>query len=194
MPFTAEAKNGSDTWERVDITKFEAPKFDLKNYELRCADPDCHAKMFIRQGIDIAPHFYHAPGAAATNCLFTGTGESEDHRLGKLTIAQKLRGHRYYAGADINLEVIIDCAGVKRIVDVLVTSPDGSTEAHEIQLARTSIQECEVRTNDYIRAGIGGVIWWFGGSNANDSALRTWAERTCGACGVLGFTSEVVII
>lgn len=194
MPFTAEGKNGNDTWEHIDITKYRSPKVALANYELRCADPDCHAPMFVKHGLQTAPHFAHVANHSAPGCIFGGGGESEYHRLAKLTVAEKLRTNSHYADADIQLERIVYAGGKKRIVDVFVEFPDGLQEAHEVQLARTNIAECQERTNDYYLSGVASVVWWFGGDNALDASLKQWAEQETGISGDLDFESVRVRI
>ncbi|MEQ9671190.1 competence protein CoiA family protein [Coleofasciculus sp. G2-EDA-02] len=62
--------------------------------------------------------------------------------------------------------------GKKRIIDVASFLPDGSMEAHEVQLCAITPEELEERTVDYENASIS-VVWWFGKS-ANTQSNRDW--------------------
>lgn len=194
MPFSAEACNGDGVWRRVDITTMEAPKLELAGYELRCPDEDCHAALVIRHGEIIAPHFAHKPNQVARECVFAGTGESQEHLTAKQTILHKLRHNGRFAGAIIEPERILRDGEIKRIADVFVQFPDGSTQVHEAQLAKTTIEECRQRTQDYYALGVGSVYWWFGRANRNDTSLHNWAFTETGACGTLDFTMQRVSI
>jgi len=190
MPFTAEAQNGNGVWRFVDITKFATPKLDLKGHELRCTDPDCHAPVIIKHGLVLTPHFAHKANAGSPDCIFSGAPESEDHRLAKAQIMYKLGSLPRYQGADIRPEQTIRIEDRKRLADVLVTWTDGAREVHEIQLSRTTIEECEERTYDYQAAGIDSIIWWFGGANRYDASLHQWAKQESGAVGLLDFEDQ----
>lgn len=191
MPFTAEAKNGSGTWERVDITEHEAPKNDFLDYEIRCIDPDCHASMTIKHGSFKAAHFAHAVGSNTEKCVFASEPESEEHLRAKKTLAEQLLLRPECKNCKIEFERIVVGGNKKRIVDVFVQFPNGSSEAHEIQLSRTSIEECRERTTDYHNAGIDDVVWWFGGKNGEDVELATWAKRENGAYGRIRITDRI---
>lgn len=195
MPFSAEAKNGNGIWERVDITTLDAPKIELVNHELRCPDADCHAELVIRHGAIVAPHFAHRANQATRACIFAGNGgESQDHLTAKQTIIERLRNSRLYRGAMIEPERILRDGSLKRIADVYVEFPDGSTEVHEAQLAKTTIEECQQRTRDYHALGVGNVVWWFGRANRNDTILHQWAVSECSLVGTLDFTMQRITI
>lgn len=193
MPFVAEGNKG-EGWERIDIAEYKLPKVALNGYELRCQDEDCQAGMIIKHGGVLTPHFAHVANRQAANCAYAGVGESEEHRQAKLTVAEKLRRLTTYENATVSLEKIVRTGDKKRIVDVYAIWPDGSTAAHEIQLAKTTIKECQERTNDYYAAGIGTVVWWFGNENIADASLRHWALHECGYAGIVRFTESVVTL
>lgn len=153
MSFVALRK---DTRERVDITQYPSPKKEaLKHYLLICQE--CEGVLHIREGDVKVAHFAHHPGA---HC--GAAGESQEHKNGKMY----LRGHLMeifpdYAGAVYDFEYRVP--GVSRIVDLLVTLPDGRKIAHEVQLASITTGELRERTDDYAKAGIA-TVWWLGGS------------------------------
>ncbi len=193
MPFSAEVQQGGE-WVRVDITVMNAPKLELMGKVLRCPDADCHAPFIVRQGAIIAPHFAHAAGAGATNCIFmAGGGESEEHRAAKNEIIAKLRHSPLYQGATIEPERILREGTLKRIADIYVTFADGGIEVHEAQLSRITVQETQARSNDYRSLGVDNVIWWFGRANRDDTNLEQWALRDGGAVGRLEFSTERIV-
>jgi competence CoiA-like predicted nuclease len=185
MPFSAEARNGDATWRRVDITTIAMPKLELAGHELRCPDTDCGCELIIKHGAIMSPHFAHKPGAISSGCAFAGGGESLEHLNAKQAIMTTLRADRLYRAARIEPERILRDGELKRIADVYVEYPDGWIEVHEAQLSRTTIEECRVRTLDYLSMGVGQVIWWFGRANSGDQGLRDWATYECGGCGVI---------
>jgi competence protein CoiA len=81
-----------------------------------------------------------------------------------------------YANVTIAYEVPV--REVKRVADLLVTFPTGWQVVHEVQLASTTTEDLQRRTNDYTPAGID-VTWWLGKS-ADTPANREWCQRTFG--------------
>lgn len=183
MPLTAEARpKGSDVEYRiVDITRYETPRIDLVNLELRC--PECKHSMHVYQSMIRITHFKHNPGGIRDCAL--SAGEGNDHLCAKMAISEKLATVRGYAGAQIVKEYWL--GNVQRRADICVIYPDGGTEVHEIQLAKTTVDSLEERTNDYLRAGVSDIIWWFGGQ-ADNQNNRVWAKDKLGGFGELSIT------
>lgn len=176
MPFIALDK---ETMRRIDITRIERPRETLKSKEFLCQL--CEGKMIVKDGKILQAHFSHA---ARCPTDYQAHPESEDHQIGKVHLAKRLKAEfPEYVDAEIEYEVPIK--QIKRIVDVLVTCPNGWRDAHEIQLSSITTRELEVRTNDYLRAGIY-VFWWLGKS-AKTPANETWCKRVFGRTCTLEF-------
>jgi competence CoiA-like predicted nuclease len=172
MPFVAMRRSTS---ERIDIGSYRNPKAELPPDDLVCQFEDCAGALFIRAGLQLAPHFAHRP-CAPCKTRYASHAESEAHRAGKRTVEGYLRAQFETQGiaARIEFEVPIKEAG--RVADVLVTYPSGWREAHEIQLASITPQELAARTTSYFDAGVD-AIWWLGlGSAADNAANRRWLE------------------
>jgi competence CoiA-like predicted nuclease len=103
----------------------------------------------------------------------------------KIAISEKLAGLKEYRGARIFKEFWL--ANVERRADICVIFPDGCTEIHEVQLARTTVDSLEERTNDYLRAGASDIVWWFGGQ-ADNQNNKVWAKGKLGGYGELSIT------
>jgi len=183
MPLTAEArpKGSSVDYKTVDITRYDSPRIELANHELRC--PECKHTMHVYQSLIKMTHFAHNPGFDR-DCTLS-MGEGNEHMYAKQAIAEKLASMRGYEGARVLKEYWL--GDVARRADICVVYPDGNTEVHEIQLAKTTIDSLEERTNDYRRAGVGDIIWWFGGQ-ADNQNNRVWAKDKLGGYGELSIT------
>lgn len=153
MSFVALRK---DTRERVDITHYPSPKKEaLKHYVLLCQE--CDGVLHVREGDVRIAHFAHLPGA---HC--EAAGESQEHKNGKLYLRDHLADiFPDYAKAVFDFEYRVP--GVDRIIDLLVTLPDGRKVAHEVQLASITTKQLRERTDDYVKAGIS-TVWWLSGS------------------------------
>lgn len=184
MPLTAEARpKGSDVdYKTVDITRYDSPRLELADQELRC--PECKSPMHVYQSLIRITHFKHNPGSDNRDCAMAA-GEGNDHLCAKVAIAERLVDLRGYEGAQVLKEHWL--ANVERRADIFVLHNDGGTEVHEIQLARTTIDSLEERTNDYLRAGVREIIWWFGGQ-ADNGNNRAWAKEKLGGYGELNIT------
>lgn len=179
MPFVAKNKN---TGERVDITQIENPRLELKD-EYICQLPDCGHRVFIKAGMITSAHFCHY---AACKTEYQIHGESEEHRLAKRLLAEKLKTfHDEYMVADIQYEVPIPEA--RRVADVLATFPMGWRVAHEIQLSGLTTEDLQARTDDYAKAGVD-VVWWIG-NTANTYNNRNWCISNYGFCYELSFST-----
>ncbi|GHO59257.1 competence protein CoiA [Ktedonobacter robiniae] len=150
MSFIALRK---DTGERVDITRYPPKKEALKHVELLCQE--CAGILRVREGDVRVAHFAHLPGA---HC--EAAGESQEHKNGKIYLRDHLINiFPEYAGAVFDFEYRVP--EVDRIIDLLVTLPDGRRIAHEVQLASITTKTLQQRTDDYAEAGIA-TVWWLG--------------------------------
>lgn len=190
MPLTAEVRHkGSDSaYHLVDITHYDSPRLELGEYELRC--PECKQPMHVYQSLIRMTHFKHNPGSDSRDCALAA-GEGNEHMYAKKAVADKLGALRGYEGARVLKEHWL--ANVERRADIFVCHSDGDTEVHEIQLARTTIDSLEERTNDYLRAGVTEVVWWFGGQADNDNN-RSWAREKLGGYGELTITEGRAVV
>jgi competence protein CoiA len=176
MPFVALDKI---TKERIDITKIENPRAELKSGEVICQL--CEAPMIVKAGQIIRPHFAHFSDCQTD---YNYHPQSPEHLLGKEMVANALKSHfSDYANADIDFEVRVP--EVKRVADVMATFQNGWRQAHEVQLASITIGDLDQRTGDYYRAGVD-VVWYLG-NNANTQANKTWCLEKFGYC----FTLEI---
>lgn len=151
---------------RIDITRVEHPRETLKAEDVVCQL--CEERMIIKAGYIVRAHFAHS---ARSDCAsqWGSHPESEEHRLGKLLIAQKLQEELGdVTGARTEFEVPV--REVMRIADVMVIYPNGWRVAHECQLAGITTETLTKRTEDYLHAGID-VVWWLGKSAASRTNL-----------------------
>ena len=103
--------------------------------------------------------------------------------MGKRLIAEALRDVLDGMGlgeAVVEYEVPVATRESHRVIDVCVAYPCGWREAHECQLAAITPEELEIRTRDYLDAGID-CVWWLGeGSRADRPENREWLYRKQG--------------
>ncbi len=156
MPFEAL---DAETMEFVSIDAFYPdPKPALADRTLIC--PVCHRKLavrkaFVRDGHVVRPHFLHRLGAPDHPWTYA---ESPAHLAAKYALITWLRRDFFWADAKfIHTETPVR---THRRTDVMVTLPDGSRIAHEIQLSPLTRKAFLRRTRDYLTAGIP-VFWWF---------------------------------
>lgn len=115
--------------------------------------------MIVKAGLVRQHHFAHR-GKCTSD--YQSHPESPAHRDAKRYLATHLREwFKEYANVPIAYEVPI--REVKRVADLLVTFPTGWQVVHEVQLASTTTEDLQRRTNDYTLAGID-VTWWLGKS------------------------------
>ncbi len=180
MPFIALNKL---TKKRIDITLLDKPREVLKADELACQI--CGQDLIIKAGMIVRAHFAHKPQQLCSS-EYKAHPESAAHREAKRFLKEELPNHfTDYKGVRLEYEVPIK--PVKRIADVLAIFPNGHRVAHEVQLAKITITELEVRTQDYARAGID-VVWWLGLS-ANTESNQEWCLQTFGECFMLNIKS-----
>lgn len=143
------------------------------------------------------PHFFHA-GDESSKCPHR-SGESEKHRAAKSRIAGILKTK---GEIDVSLEQWLDSEGIEknRRPDILASYPNGSYEAHEIQISAINSDELASRTTDIqshlqqlmaAKHGVSidgmnsaahrpaGVVWYLYGRNYNREN-REWAEKMSG--------------
>ena len=174
MPFIAIDRT---TNQRVDISEITNPREVFKNGNLVCQI--CGQQMMIRAGLMIRHHFAHYPKRECDNSNYRiGHPETPQHDFAKKEVTRILREDlkKKVPGAIIEYEVPIPEA--RRIADVLVTFPMGWRIAHEIQLAKITIQDLEERTDDYNAVGID-VFWWLG-KDADNVLNRDWCVQRFG--------------
>lgn len=186
MPFVGRFPDG----RRVDITRIRNPHEELESGSVLCQI--CGEPMIVVAGLIRAAHFRHY---ADSNCdgPFESHPESIAHLRGKHHIAQNVA--KEYGNDEILIEyevpIPMNWRDKGRIVDVLVTFPNGNRVAHEVQLASITTEQLRNRTDDYRRANID-VVWWLGGS-ADTDTNRAWCLEEFGVVFVLtrlAITSE----
>ena len=119
--------------------------------------PGCGGVVILHAGAVRAHHFAHLPGAACS--LPVSEPETEEHRAGKLLIAEWLRDG--LSGADVRIEAFLPETNQR--ADVLAVLPDRSRIALEYQCAPLTAREWRRRHRQYRDAGIRD-LWLLGGS------------------------------
>jgi len=176
MPFIALQQS---TGKRIDITTIESPRAELRAADMVC--PVCGSPMLIKAGLIYRPHFAHKPGREDCPYAAYSAGETAEHREAKELIRAHLgEWFSEYGIAQPDLEVYIPevLHARNRIADVLFTFPSGWRVAHEVQLASITVEELQLRTEDYESAGID-VFWWFGRDAFGKGALE-WSVKRYG--------------
>jgi len=110
--------------------------------------PACRRSVILKKGRVKIPHFAHT---ADTPCSFTGQGESEEHRLAKMTMYQELL--KVPGVSDVRLERVLH--EVRPDVSFL---EHGSLVAIEVQISSLSPDDVERRTTAYAKQDIA-VLW-----------------------------------
>lgn len=183
MPLIALNKK---TNERVDISEFDEPAFQLRANDLAC--PLCESRMMVVSAVKDTggytkriAHFRHH---RINDCIYTayGAGESEQHRQAKLWLREQLLKE---SGFRVPVELEYHIAEVSRIADVAQIFPTGWIVVHEIQLATITVQNLDARSRDYLVAGCD-VIWYLGGK-ARTEANLIWAEAFQGFRAIIHF-------
>lgn len=145
--------------------------------------PFCKAKVIVKKGQIMVPHFAHAIGVV-NSCTYNeyikskAGGESEEHLKYKLMIKEKAEAREDVER--VELEVRIG----NRIADTMIYYKNGSRQIVEIQLSPITIDKLEERSSDYVKEGIDPyyIFWYFGEKNKWFSKenspvipeLRTW--------------------
>lgn len=131
------------------------------------ACPGCGGTVVLHAGTVRAHHFAHLPGAVCS--LPASEPETEEHRAGKLLLADWLR--TALPEAEVLIEAFLPATDQR--ADVLVVLPDRSRVALEYQCAQLSAREWRRRHQQYRASGIQD-LWLLGGSRL----LATPAEET----------------
>ncbi len=132
--------------------------------------PGCGGAVVLHAGVVRAHHFAHLPGAVCS--LPVSEPETEEHRAGKLLLAEWLR--RCLPEADVLIEAFLPATNQR--ADVLAVLPDHSRIALEYQCAQLSAREWRRRHRQYREAGIRD-LWLLGGSRL----VTLPAEQTAAA-------------
>jgi competence protein CoiA len=175
MPFT-----GLDRVSGLTVSIFDeaCPKMAYAPRSILC--PDCREPLFVKHGSVIVRHFSHYP---ESDCL--SSGESVEHLIAKRTIAERLEQRRPNTIITLEEAITVNDVKRKRVADVMVTFPNGTKEAHEIQLSPISVDDLKARTRDYESIGIE-VFWWCGNEALNDAG-RDWMLDNMGVFAYLTF-------
>lgn len=124
-------------------------------------------RAFIRRGFPVHAHFFHRLGTPDHPWPYA---ESPAHLAAKQALIRWLKRDFFWRDAAfLHTETPIH---TRRRTDVMVTLPDGSRIAHEIQLSPITPAEFRRRTRDYLAAGIP-VFWWFDVLRINYAFRRT---------------------
>ncbi len=119
--------------------------------------PGCGGAVVLHAGTVRAHHFAHMPGAVCS--LPVSEPETEEHRAGKLLLAEWLR--LCLPDAEVWIEAFLPAT--RQRADVLVLLPDHSRIALEYQCAQLTAREWRRRHRQYREAGIRD-LWLLGGS------------------------------
>jgi hypothetical protein len=119
--------------------------------------PGCRGTVILHAGTVRAHHFAHLPGAVCN--LPVSEPETEEHRAGKLRIAEWLRA--VLPDAEVLIEAFLPATAQR--ADVLAVLPDQSRVALEYQCAQLTAREWRRRHQQYRDAGIKD-LWLLGGS------------------------------
>jgi len=147
---------------------------------LRCANPDCQAELFVRNGAVVTPHFAHKTKQCQSQ--YEHCPESLEHERGKVLVGEHIRS-TFAEWANVEIEYEVPISSMKRIADTVAWFKNGILQAHEVQLASITTEKLHQRTLDYYEEGID-VQWWFGGK-ADTAANRQWAFETFGCVNLI---------
>ncbi len=125
-----------------------------KESELFC--PECEGHLVYCHGTIKIPYFRHK---VEHNCELDLTGETEEHKKGKLLIYDFLK--MKYSDSYVDLEYKIQETGQR--ADVICIFPNGETFAFEIQCSKIPIDKWVDRYNLYEKAGVNQI--WIAGKN-----------------------------
>lgn len=143
--------------ERVTIG-FDAPERLRQLSDARSLTcPGCAGAVVLHAGTVRAHHFAHLPGAVCT--LPVSEPETEEHRAGKLLLAEWLRAS--LPDAEVLIEAFLPTTNQR--ADVLAVLPDRSRIALEYQCAALTAREWRRRHQQYREADIRD-LWLLGGS------------------------------
>ena len=141
---------------RLERHDADAVRLEAKAY-YECPVPGCTAAHpLTTRGGSRRDHFVHSSKSA-----HQGGPESLFHLQGKHLIAEWARAQGGNAGVDVVVGEEAWDALVRRQADVLVTWPDGSRVAFEIEYKSSRPSDWRRKFEDYRRGGIVGV-WLFG--------------------------------
>lgn len=183
MPLIALDPSGG---QRIDVRDYDNVRMQLDCRLLVCPFPDCGRPMIPVQGPHVSAHFRHKSTCATEyRASYNPSNETAQHRAGKRFIAQDVAAWFKSRGVDVIVDFEVAIPEIKRIADVLITTPTGERIAVECQLAAISTEELDARTNDYANAGIT-ALWYLGGRAAETNASN-WCVYRYGGVTTLQF-------
>ena len=149
-----DTRNG----ELVKLTRYAADRVrSVANAYYECPVPGCSAPQpLTTRGGSRRDHFVHLGRTA-----HKGGPESLFHLQGKQLVAEWARAQGAAAGVEVVVSEEAWDALVRRRADVMVTWPDGSRVAFEIEYKSSKPSDWRQKFEDYSRGGIVGE-WLFG--------------------------------
>ncbi|MFR6559781.1 MAG: competence protein CoiA, partial [Weissella confusa] len=147
--------------ESVDLVKADVA---VKTTVYVC--PGCEGEVQVKQGTINTPHFSHV---TLRDCQSLAEGESSDHLLGKLQLADFFES----IGGTVELEVWLP--EIKQRPDLVVTF-DNVKIAVEFQFAPITAQRVSERTRGFESLGMD-VVWVLGPTYQQKKLQQaTWAK------------------
>ena len=178
MPLSAKIISSGKMTYSIDIRL--AFQFKLEHPIGSLACPECESVMYLVGGLHRLKHFRHTVKCTSR---YSSHPESTEHFYGKSFLRKALRERLSKANvkAEVVLEHLLPHVGAHgRKADVAAILPGGDVIVYECQLASTSVNELEKRTDDYESNGID-VTWFLGGAAyTNDN--REWSYDRFGDC------------
>lgn len=138
--------------------------------------PDCEQPVYPRRRANWVDHFVHKKYSECRTKLIASL-ETDEHKLGKQSIAAWLRGSIDNPSVDIVIEkTITTIDGRCRKIDVAVVKDGRVLHAHECQLSPVCItggkESLQARILDYYQQKI--VSTWWMGEKANTDTIREY--------------------
>ena len=178
MPLNAKFVLSGETICSLDIGS--AVRFRLEHPIGSLSCSECESVMYLVGGLHRLRHFRHRVKCTSQ---YSSHPESIEHFYGKSFLRKALRERLSKAKvkAEVVLEHLLPHVGAHgRKADVAAILPGGDVIVYECQLANTSVNELEKRTDDYESNGID-VTWFLGGAAyTNDN--REWSYDRFGDC------------
>lgn len=178
MPLNAKFVLSGETICSLDIGS--AVRFRLEHPIGSLSCSECESVMYLVGGLHRLRHFRHRVKCTSQ---YSSHPESIEHFYGKSFLRKALRERLSKAKvkAEVVLEHLLPHVGAHgRKADVAAILPGGDVIVYECQLANTSVNELEKRTDDYESNGID-VTWFLGGAAYTDSN-REWSYDRFGDC------------
>lgn len=182
---SAEIESGEERGKVVD----RARKLQSSNL-LFC--PYCYEKLGklypvrFRNVVDKRVHFYHPKHEEARRECKNHSPESEKHKAAKAAIRRRYETQGSPVPT-VHEEFLLNSPDKPvRQPDLLITYPDGTSIAIEVQISYINSLELSRRTSDIRVNGHQNVAWYFYGKNYNDEN-RQWCKDNDVDCYHLWF-------